>query len=221
MARKPSERRHRASGEEVGDVNLIPIMNLIVILIPFLLFVSSFIVLGMVNVSSYRLGVGRAKSEAKTPEKPPLQLTVAVTDEGFRLKYNLATEGGPPPDEEENKDKYFIAKVMARRCGGKLNGELCTAPKDCPAIKKPGGVRLQMACTQIKDYNYKKLNEEVARIKKLRPDEKTVIIMPESDISFGILVQVMDWTREQDKKTGDKRAISLFPEVVLGTGISY
>lgn len=215
MARKPSERRHQELSN-VGDVNLLPIMNLLVILIPFLLFVSSFIVLGVINVSSYRIDPGVGRSPERAPGKPQLKLTVAVTDQGFRLKYNLPANSEGSDDGDQN----FIPKVMGKRCGGKLNAFSCAKNSDCPGQKLADGRRIRPLCQATRDYDYRRLNEELARIKKLRPDERVVTIMAESEISFGTLVQVMDSTRERDNR-GKLKPTALFPDVILGTGISY
>jgi len=56
MARKPSERRHLE--EPDNDLNLIPMMNLICLLIPFLLLSAEFIKIAVINVSSPQLGGG-------------------------------------------------------------------------------------------------------------------------------------------------------------------
>ena len=235
MARKPSERRH-GDTDDLEDINLIPIMNLIVILIPFLLMISSFIVLGMVDAVAARTGAG---STTKPPDddKPPFKLTVGVTDEGFRISY-------PPPEGEvadpgETGDRNFIPKKPGKRCHGNLDEEACKTTKDCPSGVGPGGRALATPCTAVKDYDYTKLNQEILRIKTAYPKEKLVTIIPESDVPFGVLVQVMDFTRERWDKEGaklrdkikeatDRKArkklaekLYLFPEVSLGTGLSY
>jgi hypothetical protein len=54
MARKPSERRH--SKEKIEDLNLSPIMSILVILIPMLLYAFSFFEVKVQAVTAPRMG---------------------------------------------------------------------------------------------------------------------------------------------------------------------
>ncbi|MGM0574831.1 MAG: biopolymer transporter ExbD [Myxococcota bacterium] len=84
MARKPSERRHGA--DDTGpELNLAPIMAILVILIPMLLYAFSFFEVKVQAVSAPRMGSSKAK-QADEDEKKPLNLTVLITSEGFVVK---------------------------------------------------------------------------------------------------------------------------------------
>lgn len=94
MAARPSKRGHGV--EELDDLNLIPIMNLIVILIPALLLTSQFVLLAVINVSAPQIGSGVAQT--KPPKHKPLNLTIAVTSKGF----TIAGTGGVLGDQQQN-----------------------------------------------------------------------------------------------------------------------
>jgi biopolymer transport protein ExbD len=80
MARKPSERRH--SKEKIEDLNLSPIMSILVILIPMLLYAFSFFEVKVQAVTAPRMGQSKPTKDKEEEEKP-LNLTVLVTSKGF------------------------------------------------------------------------------------------------------------------------------------------
>ena len=80
MARKPR------LPEEVKDVNIMPLMNIIMLLIPFLIMSTEFIKIGLINVSAPK--IGGAPSQANNPNKPKkkaLNLTVQVSKKGLTV----------------------------------------------------------------------------------------------------------------------------------------
>jgi biopolymer transport protein ExbD len=95
MARKPSERRH--SKERIEDLNLSPIMSILVILIPMLLYAFSFFEVKVQAVTAPRMGPSNQKPKDED-EKKPLNLTVLVTGKGFVVKQQaeLTTEPEKP-----------------------------------------------------------------------------------------------------------------------------
>lgn len=66
------------------NLNLIPIMNLVLMLIPAILITASFVEITVINVSAPQIG-GGAPVEQEKPEKPPLNLTIVLTDQGFTI----------------------------------------------------------------------------------------------------------------------------------------
>lgn len=108
MARKPSM-RHHAIGE-LEDVNLVPIMSVLVILIPMLLYAFTFFEVTVQAVAAPKMGTGKS-AQKETDQKRPLNLTVLVSADGFLVKYDdggargMGDEGAPikkvefPPDE--------------------------------------------------------------------------------------------------------------------------
>jgi len=83
MARKPSQASHsEGSGNE--ELNLSPIMALLVILIPMLLAMFNFFEVKVQAVAAPKLGTG--KTSKTDPDKKPLNLTVLISKQGFLLK---------------------------------------------------------------------------------------------------------------------------------------
>lgn len=83
MAKKPSKASHSKS-EAVQDLNLSPILALLVILIPMLLAMFNFFEVKVQAVAAPKLGTGKT-TKADDSEKP-LNLTVLVSKDGFLIK---------------------------------------------------------------------------------------------------------------------------------------
>lgn len=114
MARKPSSRRHSVG--ELDDVNLVPIMSILVILVPMLIYAFTFFEVTVQSVAAPKMGTGKAKTK-DTDEKKPLNLTVLISDDGFMLKYDEEQMGGEteapikkvefPADKDHGDQPYW------------------------------------------------------------------------------------------------------------------
>ncbi len=100
MAVKPSERGHREK-DRVPPLNVIPVMNLFIILIPALLLMASFLQLAVINVAAPQIGAGDPRDREDEDDQPPLNLTITVMERGFTIAGSGAVlpgegeEGGP------------------------------------------------------------------------------------------------------------------------------
>jgi len=74
--------RRAHAREKPQEPDLIPVMNLVCLLIPFLLLTAAFIQYAVINVSAPRLNPVPGEPSSETH---PLELTVLVTDQGFRI----------------------------------------------------------------------------------------------------------------------------------------
>jgi hypothetical protein len=158
------------------ELDLVPIMNLVTILIPFLLMASEFVTLAAIDSTLPAIG---APTPPDSEEDESLGLSVIVTDEGYTVAGNDATLKSPGDDEEEDSGPTIP-------CG------------------KPG-------CPTASSYDIDELSRMLRDIKDRWPDEENVILVPESDIKYEVLINTMDATRKD--KTGD-----LFPFVVIAGG---
>ncbi len=71
---------------KLEELNLTPIMGLMVLLIPMLLFLFNFFEVKVQAVAAPRLGSGAAKPQDGEEEKKPLNLTVHIGKNGFGIK---------------------------------------------------------------------------------------------------------------------------------------
>ena len=138
-------RKKKAFEEKMEDLNLVPIMNLVVVLIPVVLFGMSLVKIGVVNVNAPKFGMGQAAPS--DDEKKPLNLTIGIEEAGFRLK-----AGGAD-----------INQVL---------GLTAEAPTDPAAVAAAAGGLL---IPKNKDnYDYPDLYGKLVTIKDAFPDESIV-----------------------------------------------
>jgi biopolymer transport protein ExbD len=214
-ARKPSERRNFDQANM--DPDLGPMMGLITILIPCLLVSMVFVEIAVINVAAPAIGNSPQQEEEKKdkPDKPPLNLTVTITDKGYIVAgANGVLPGVTPPAEGEAASGPTIPikeeKVDCGRYVGtwpppravNRSREKCTANSDQRMYKV---------------YDTAKLSTLLIGIKDAFPEEKKVIIAAEPDVEFESITDVMDVSRDI-KVEGEERR-SLFPEVVLSPGL--
>lgn len=169
--------------EEAEDVNLVPIMNLVTILIPFLLMAVQFVSLAVID--STLPALGEPIPQDPTDEKP-LGLNVAVTDEGY----------------------------MVSGTSDLLQGE--------EGGEGPAGVTIPCevaGCPNPESYNIRELRNLLNDVKDEYENEENVILVPQSQISYEVLVITMDATREDPDRQVDSKPRLLFPYVVIAGGV--
>ncbi len=157
----PSKRRHHSILAE--DINLIPILNIFMIIIPFLLLTAVFTKTSIIDI--YLPQEGQEAKDNKFSQIPQI-LTVKVMEMGFEL-------------------------------GGIGNGIL---------IPKMGG-----------NLDFKQLANELRKLKDKYPDEEDVVLLFDPNVSYDLIINVMDATREiSDVIEGKTVKKLLFPLVSLG-----
>lgn len=113
MAKKPRVE------DSIEEINIMPLMNIIMLLIPFLIMSTEFIKIGVINVAAPKIGGSSSSSEPKKKnEKPPLNLTVSVTEKGF----TILTRGKKIPEGCDLKGEATEAKLpTVKKIGDKYN----------------------------------------------------------------------------------------------------
>jgi len=186
--------------EEAEELNLVPIMNLVTILIPFLLMAAQFVSYAVID--STLPAIGPPVPVEEEPEEKPLNLRIMITDEGFTVAGEhpeLKNEGGG----EEGEEKGSTIECLTPGCTfDSANDE-----------------------TAEQAYDVVQLRELLGRIKDDKPEEKNVILVPDSDLPYEVLVMAMDATREDPEAGGTTEADEgcngrcLFPFVVIAGGV--
>lgn len=176
---------------EEAPLDLVPIMNLVTILIPFLLMSAQFVTLAVID--STLPAIGPPQEVQEEPDEPPLMLSVAVTDNGFTI---LGDNGVVTGEAEE--------------------GEGAEAAEGDPEPTIPCNER---PCTSAESYDYEELTRMLGLIKDEYPDDQNVILVPEARIQYEVVVRTMDATREDKKTKGEDDSYrELFPFVVIAGG---
>ena len=203
-------RKDRGNEEVDPQLNLAPIMNMVVILIPLLLLSIVFLKVGVINASAPQITPGKASDELP---KEPLNLTVSISSDGFGLATTGAVHPALPGCPEPGPTVCLAKDVdldatfgVAKRTG------------DAAALE-----------SALQAYDWKELYGELARIKEQHADETTINITADSDVPYAVIVRVMDVARfKLDKETfasnsefwtaqyaGSVRHAELFPDPVL------
>jgi hypothetical protein len=174
-------------------LNLVPIMNLVTILIPVLLMAIKSLELAVIDTTLP--AIGPPTESAEVPENPPLALKLAVTNMGLRIlganKY-LYPEGAPVAAEGEK------------------------TPPTVPC-------KSNSTCRGIDDYDWADLGQKLYMIKqeaqKDERDSDNIVLIPEGNLRYEILVRVMDVSRNNPSaKDSEGTPFKLFPNVVLAGG---
>jgi biopolymer transport protein ExbD len=200
MGARPSIRRHRGDGE--SELNLILLMNVFCILIPFLLLTAVFVQLTIINTNLPTAASAESdkakEEESPTPEVKKLNLTVFITNEGFTLAGygGILDVGG---EEEAGEDQKKSRTVIPKKTVGK---------------DRDGN--------DLLEYDFEKLQENLIKIKEAFPSHYSIILLPENHVKYETIIETMDYSREYDykKPDGTYEKKELFVNPVLAGGIT-
>jgi biopolymer transport protein ExbD len=119
MAFKPSKRRHIET--ENTELNLTPIMNLMVVMIPILLSSTQFVKIGILELNlPPSVGATTAGGTTALPKETQrtLDLTVSITDRGFYISSALAVLPGDDtagPTIPKNADGVYDFEALSKK----------------------------------------------------------------------------------------------------------
>jgi biopolymer transport protein ExbD len=203
----PGKGRRSVDGDQ--ELNLIPVMNLVTILIPFLLMASAQVQLAVIDSTMPAIG---APSDEPPPldEDPPLTLSVIISEQGFTVKHNKEMEG---MSEEQ------IAAAAAAAAESEEEGPTLPCMDEGRKLDK---------CANPDQYDYLGLTNLLMQVQTdhAEPTDQNIILVPESRIPYAVIVRTMDASRDEallgeaarmDETTG--RYHELFPFVVIAGGL--
>jgi len=188
--------------DEAPELNLAPIMNMVMILIPLLLMGVVFEQMGVINVSAPKLAVGPVTEDQEPPEEPPLQLTIGISTTGF----TIAATGSklpPIPGCPESSPATVCAKGNADIAA--MLGEMRSLREKYDATGNKGFVEQSDAKLQqaVEAYDWRQLYNVLVDIKKKFPEETIVNVGADPDIPFELLIKTMDATRFRYESNND------------------
>lgn len=206
MSHKPSARREE---EKELNLNLNPMIDMFAVLIPALLMLSAVVEIAIVEVGAP--SIGPTTQEEKPPDKPPLNLTITVTERG----YIVAADGAdlsaivPMPASPTEPNIPLIEKnIICSRFRGTT-----PPPRSANAERGPCTDKEARNERPFKVYDMKTLNEKVLEIHTQFPDERRVIIAAESQVQYESIMDALDATRSTKSSSGEQ--IVMFDQVVL------
>ncbi len=108
MNLKKASRRDRGTGD---DVNITPVMNLFLVLVPFLLLTAVFVRIAVLELSLPSLS--QQSQAAPKPDKPIVIILLAINKDGFELKAP-AMKFQPIPLKNESYQFDVLRKNLER-----------------------------------------------------------------------------------------------------------
>jgi len=216
MGNKSTAKRKYAP-KPPAELNLGPIMNLMVVLIPMLLYSAAFIKFGAVNVT--KATGGKPKQVEKEPDeipKPPLKLKVEVTDEGFVVKAAMILDEGRMIATPGDDGAAAAVELFTIERDEDLSAD---AVKSIEMIykerKKAAPEELLEATRKVYSYDFKALNAKIAIVKKavMQGDQaalaegriesgesqfeksEQLVLALQGDIPYELMIKVMDAVR--------------------------
>ena len=165
--------------EQDGQLSILPIMNLVSILIPFLLMTSQFAQISAIETLAPVLPSPGAPSDAADE---PVTLLVQLSRGGIKVA---------------GADAVFQA-----------------GPGASPLIPCKSGF-----CAGADSYDWAGLTAALSRIKDAFPDQDQLLLLPDENVPYEVIVRAMDASRADPSVRGlDGRPRPLFPRVILASG---
>ena len=227
MSQKPSDRRRSRTTDEV-NLNLLPFMNLMTLLIPFLLASIQFVSLAVIDSSLPAIGQPQPSDKKEKDETPPLNLTIGITDEGFTVAGSAKVLGCEKGGGANDKCTAVPLKNDAGYCGETV----CKGNPNCvPSNVTPchDFAELKKLVIQVKkaDGNGDGAPDYVKNCNppegEAPPEVCNVILAPDPDIPYGVLVGAMDATRscrpKADYHLTDTEAADLCDESLVADAV--
>lgn len=170
--------RKKRDETEKGDLNLIPLMNLVCLLIPFLLLSAQFIQIGIILVQTPRMK--NQSSADKKDKKEALNLTVVMTGKGYYVKSRFGSECPPGKDSDE---------------------KLCFKNEEKGKFDQKTIEKLQFHMWYLFAKKYK--SSQYYENEKI--DRHTITLVPQHDIKYRNVVKTLDALREIPTKATDPK----------------
>jgi biopolymer transport protein ExbB len=207
----------RSGDEEVADTDVTPMLNLMVMLIPFLLTSSEFVKMGAIELKlpeSTQAGAGGVGAAAQQEAK--LELGVIITSKGFNLFHYFKQEDKTAAAGQTLADK----PVDIPQVNGQYNYEALNA--------RLGEIKKRVLYEIVKSYYpsippdaslyqlYKAYTDKNLAAATLFPDHEAIKIVGEEKIRYQTVVAVMDAARGTRMPEGN---VTMFPNVSIAGGI--
>lgn len=207
MSFSPSS-RHREELHEIS-INLNPMMDMFAVLIPALLMLSAVVEVAIVEVSAP--SIGPSVQEPPKEDKPPLNLTVTVTDGGYMLTASGGELAGIPKVDGSTPMPQIPIKEMPIVCS-RFRGTT-PPPRSRNADRPKCDDKNARDAVMFWGYDTETLNQAILKIHRDYPDERRIIIAAESSVQYESIMDVLDATRVT--RIADGSLETMFDQVVL------
>ncbi|RVU42299.1 hypothetical protein EA187_17075 [Lujinxingia sediminis] len=180
-------RRKREEVKLPQDIDLAPMMNLVIILIPMLLLSVVFMEVSVINVTMPLGGATTSHRTEPEDDKQPLNLAISMTAQGFYITA-AGTKMQPMPgcptggpsicleDDSVDPGARFEESRRLYASSDKIRGE-------------------EVLLEGLGAYNYRELYNRLSTIKNEFPEETTVTLTADAELPFALTTRVMDVVR--------------------------
>jgi hypothetical protein len=168
----------------IGEANVLPVLNIMFLLIPALLLAMEVASMAAVAVNPPKF-CGDCGASSDAPNKQPLNLTVHVLAEGFRVSAAGQQHGAEAGRERDSSQPSIM-------------------------LAKPSAPASDYA-----RYDYAALEALAHDYKREYPDEVRVKVSAEGDIPAQVLISTLDALRGFDCKLGQPSTAAAIPEQCL------
>ena len=174
-----ARRKKKGVDDNIEDLNLVPIMNLVVCLIPMVLVGTALVKLGVIPVNAPNFGTG--KSQEQEEDNKPLNLTIGLGKDAIYLKAGGVTLSSIISDGDPSEDGGIKIPVLKPKEMRDLTIGNVTVSKPYYFYNYPV---LYQRLVQIKD-----------RIQATYPKENTIKVSADKEIPVRHVIETMDLMR--------------------------
>lgn len=166
VRKKRGKVHHEMGGDEAGELNIVPYLDIIINLIMFMLVAQATLVsLGMIDVTAPSYSVAGPAAGTGEQDEKPLRLTIGVSQDGFYL----AASGGVLGNEEGT---------------GELTPDGVERSKPTIPLKADG------------TFDFPALARKLRAIKNSFPKTTSVYVAADENIPYEAIVKTLDASRE-------------------------
>ena len=145
--------RPKEHDETAGELNIIPYLDIMMNLIMFMLLsITGFAVLGIINVNSPSYGPS-AGLAANPNDKPPLTLTVAISDKAGAAGFYIAATGAVLPGLGGNPNAPTIPKKGDDFDFAALTAKMKEIKAGLPALGYPNETKIILSADPTVEYS--------------------------------------------------------------------
>jgi biopolymer transport protein ExbB len=221
-----TQKSYKVSGRRIKqevdtEPNIVPFMNLMVVLIPLLLSSSEFIKIGMVELKLPESGAGGGGGGQDRKEVKKVDLGVVITGKGFNLFHSFK-ETEEPEDGQSAAADMREGEPDIPLVDGQYNYQVLT--KELAKVKRKAllGILKTVHPNIPEDATLPQLDRAFGKKEfeklSLYADHENMKIVAEDSTKYQVVVSVMDAARGYRGPAGN---ISLFPNVSIAGGIAY
>lgn len=209
--------RKEEVSKEIPELNLGPIMNMVVILIPLLLLSVVFTEVGVINITAPKMAMGPSTEAPPENQEEPVNLTVSIDEMGLRI---IAKNQQIPPVAGCPTGEGAVTVCLQDQ-----TANVTQAFADAVANLKGDDVQKKTGTEEMKKtvnlYNWRELYNQLSILKDKYPDETVINVSAVPTMPYSAIVRLMDVSRYKLEKKSYEDDVSFWQANYAKDGESY